>query len=178
MIRVLRAADRAAVPWKNGGGITREVAVWPRGAGFDDFDWRVSIAEVSGTGPFSTFHGIDRTMTILRGRLALRFAGRTVELDTNSEPFSFPGDATCEGMPVGGPVTDLNVMTRRGRAVARVERLGATGSIAASCMLIVATAPTRIGLGGGEYTLDTFDAASITEMTFTATGQGYAIAFA
>ena len=46
MISVLRAADRIATPWKNGGGITREVAIWPPGSDFENFDWRVSIAEV------------------------------------------------------------------------------------------------------------------------------------
>ena len=31
-MRLLRAADRTAVPWKNGGGVTRDVIVWPAGA--------------------------------------------------------------------------------------------------------------------------------------------------
>ncbi|MFN9927385.1 MAG: HutD family protein, partial [Phenylobacterium sp.] len=60
---LLRAADRLAVPWKNGGGITRELAVWPPGASFDDFVWRVSMAEVHQDGPFSSFPGVDRILT-------------------------------------------------------------------------------------------------------------------
>ncbi|NEE21462.1 HutD family protein, partial [Streptomyces sp. SID7499] len=43
-VRILRAADRAPVPWKNGGGIVREIATGPEDAGTDAFDWRVSLA--------------------------------------------------------------------------------------------------------------------------------------
>ena len=52
---LLSAARRAAVPWKNGGGVTREVAAHPAGASLEDFDWRVSTAEVRAAGPFSGF---------------------------------------------------------------------------------------------------------------------------
>jgi environmental stress-induced protein Ves len=58
----LRAADRTPRPWKNGGGQTTDVAVFPDGAGLDDFDWRVSIARVDGDGPFSIFPGVDRPL--------------------------------------------------------------------------------------------------------------------
>ena len=178
MIRVLRAADRLTVPWKNAGGITREVAVWPPGAGFDAFDWRVSIAEVHEAGPFSRFENIDRTMAILRGRLVLRFPGRTVELDASSEPFSFAGDVACDGLPVHGPVTDLNVMVRRGRALARVGRFATTDHAAAPQTLVLATAVTRIRIAGAEHVLGPLDAALISASQFTTEGEGFAIAFA
>jgi len=40
-----------AVPWRNGGGLTREIA---RAAGrtSQDWAWRVSIAEIDRGGPF------------------------------------------------------------------------------------------------------------------------------
>ncbi len=142
-MRILRAALRSAVPWKNGGGITREVAIAPPGAGFDDFDWRISIAEVRGAGPFSLFPGIDRTLTILDGRMRLDIEGRTRDLDPRSAPLAFPGDVACTGTPLDGPVTDLNVMTRRGRCAAQVRRI-ARGE-ATNATVIVAEAPTRIG---------------------------------
>ena len=49
-VRILRAADRAPVPWKNGGGTVREIATGPEGAGTDAFDWRVSLADVTADG--------------------------------------------------------------------------------------------------------------------------------
>jgi environmental stress-induced protein Ves len=178
VIALLPAADRVAVPWKNGGGVTREVAVWPPGAGFDDFDWRVSIAEVSVAGPFSTFAGIDRTMAILAGRLELRFADGCVELDPASAPFAFAGDVACDGRPLDGPVTDLNVMTRRGRAVARVERFATPDYAGAQHALVMATAATRVRLGAGEHTLAPRDAALMSGARFVASGEGFVVTFA
>ncbi|EGD04024.1 hypothetical protein B1M_13530, partial [Burkholderia sp. TJI49] len=53
-----RAADLVASPWKNGGGVTREIAAFPPGAALDAFAWRVSVADVGAAGPFSRFDGI------------------------------------------------------------------------------------------------------------------------
>ena len=83
-IEVLRAAARQAVAWRNGGGETREVAVWPAGAGMDAFEWRVSMAEVGVAGPFSVFAGVDRVLTVVSGVLALRFGARDKVLDAES----------------------------------------------------------------------------------------------
>ncbi len=58
------AAGRVERPWKNGGGMTADVAASPPGAGMDGFDWRVSIARVEADGPFSVFPGVDRTMAL------------------------------------------------------------------------------------------------------------------
>lgn len=120
---ILRAADRVASPWKNGGGVTREIAVEPAGVGMDDFDWRISMAEVHEAGPFSTFPGVDRNLSVIDGRLGLTFEDGVRELDAESAPLAFPGDHACHGEPVGGPVHDLNVMVRRGRFTAEVERI-------------------------------------------------------
>ena len=53
--------------WKNGGGVTREIVASPEGAPLDAFDWRVSLADVSADGPFSSFPGVDRTLTVVEG---------------------------------------------------------------------------------------------------------------
>jgi environmental stress-induced protein Ves len=128
-MRVLEAKDYRSMPWKNGGGVTTEIAVYPQGAGLDAFDWRISTARVDSDGPFSTFPGIDRTLAVLSGKgLRLTVAGRAgVELLPTSEPWSFPGDVAASGTRVGGPVVDLNVMTRRDRHCHRVSRLEIDG---------------------------------------------------
>jgi environmental stress-induced protein Ves len=148
-MRVLRAADRAASPWKNGGGITREVAAWPPGAGFDDFHWRVSMAEVRADGPFSVFAGVDRILAVLEGRLALDIEGRgTITLDGATMPAAFPGDAPTVGRVLAGPVTDLNVMSRRGAVRADLTRLDVRSHLtlapAACARLLVARSPLRM----------------------------------
>lgn len=116
-MRILRAADHRVMPWKNGGGSTTEVAISPAGAGLDTFDWRVSMAGVSEDGPFSCFPGIDRTLALLDGAgLVLEVEGRpSVTLAHQGEAASFPGDAATGARLVGGPILDLNIMTRRGR---------------------------------------------------------------
>lgn len=113
--RVIRAAEGRRMPWKNGGGETVELLAHPAGAGLDGFDWRVSMARVAVDGPFSAFPGVDRTLTVLDGEgLELALAGRDpVRLTPASPPFPFAADVPCAGRLLGGPVTDLNVMTRR-----------------------------------------------------------------
>jgi hypothetical protein len=125
-LEVLRAAQRTGVPWKNGGGFTREVAVSPPGSGLNGFDWRVSIAEIRAAGPFSLFPGVDRRMAVISGRLSLAIDGRSaVTLTPESDAVAFPGDVPAVAEPLGGPVADLNVMTRRSRCTASVARKSA-----------------------------------------------------
>ena len=110
-------------PWQNGGGSTREIVCWPTGAGLDDFDWRVSIASVAASGPFSVFAGVDRTIMLLAGDgLRLQAPGLDHLLDTLHAPFAFSGDAALHCTLLGGESTDLNAMSRRtrGRAGLRV----------------------------------------------------------
>jgi uncharacterized protein len=66
-MEVRRHQDYRRMPWKNGGGETAEIAVFPEGATLDDFDWRISMATVSADGPFSLFPGVDRTLSVLEG---------------------------------------------------------------------------------------------------------------
>lgn len=128
---ILRERDQPASPWKNGGGMTRQIAVFPEGAGLADFDWRVSLATVAAAGPFSTFPGVDRLMLVLGGRLTLDMAGASlVTLDGGSPPFAFPGDAPVSALTPATPVTDVNVMVRREGFTARLERRRIAGSAA------------------------------------------------
>jgi environmental stress-induced protein Ves len=121
-VRLLRAADRAASPWKNGGGVTREIAASPAGAGLDDFAWRISLADVGEGGPFSVFAGIDRVITVVEGAgMELTVDGRSELMTGRGRPFAFPGDADTSCRLLDGPIRDFNVMTRRGRVAAEVE---------------------------------------------------------
>ena len=116
MARLLPNADHRRMPWKNGGGETVEVIVHPQGADLADFGWRVSMATVAEDGPFSVFPGIDRTLAVLSGAgMTLSIEGLGERLLTPaSPPLAFPADAPTTARLAGGPITDLNVMTRRG----------------------------------------------------------------
>lgn len=124
-MHILRAAEYRSMPWKNGGGVTTEILVSPAAAGLDDFDWRVSMARVENGGPFSQFAGIDRTLAVLEGEgISLDIAGRlSVAVTKAAAPLSFPADAPTTAALIAGPITDLNVMTRRSRMTHAVERL-------------------------------------------------------
>ncbi|MFB6891274.1 HutD family protein [Kitasatospora sp. NPDC056327] len=118
-VRFLRAADRPATAWRNGGGVTREIAGRPAGAGLDDFRWRVSLADVAAAGPFSAFPGVDRVITLVEGPgMALTVDGTEHVVDVPLRPFAFSGDAATDCRLLGGPLVDFNVMTRRGLATA------------------------------------------------------------
>ncbi|ENN84103.1 hypothetical protein RHSP_78706 [Rhizobium freirei PRF 81] len=128
-ITLLRHDSHRRMPWKNGGGETVEIAVSPDGAGLADFDWRVSMATVATDGPFSIFPGIDRTLSILDGEgMTLFIEGRAPErLTQASEPLPFAADAPTSATLIDGTITDLNVMTRRGRFTHSVRRVSVDG---------------------------------------------------
>jgi environmental stress-induced protein Ves len=112
-----------AMPWKNGGGTTRNLATEPKDAGFDDFLWRVSVADVARSGEFSQFAGVDRTIVLLSGDGLILRAGHGSEFTLNTPfvPYAFPGETAIEATLIDTASRDFNVMTRRGRASATVE---------------------------------------------------------
>jgi environmental stress-induced protein Ves len=129
-MRILRSADYRRMPWKNGGGDTREIAVWPTGAALDALDWRISLATVASNGPFSTFAGVTRTLCVIQGPgIALQVGNEPPRpLRTTSEPCTFDGDEPTNASLLDGPIVDLNVMTRRERFRHHVARHVISGS--------------------------------------------------
>lgn len=114
---VLPARDRHFRPWKNGGGQTAEIAVFPPGAGFDDFHWRVSTALVAQDGAFSAFPGCDRVLAVVEGGpMELDFGDCRHRLDAEGPALAFAGDVPCHARLLGPPVLDLNLMLRRPRS--------------------------------------------------------------
>lgn len=150
--------------WRNGGGETVEIAAHPPGAALDAFDWRVSMAHVAADGPFSVFPGINRTLGVLSGAgLELAIEGSGLHrLTPASAPLSFPADAPTTARLLGGPITDLNVMTRRGVARHRLRRLAVVDRLAVTLSgrwtLLLVDAPCRVAAGGEALDLARGDA--------------------
>ena len=104
-------ADVAATPWRYGGGVTRELAVWPPEG---EWQWRMSVAEVEASGPFSRFEGVQRWFAVLSGAgVRLDIDGQTHTLDVNTEPHQFDGAADTQCTLLAGPTRDFNLMLRR-----------------------------------------------------------------
>lgn len=118
-LRLLRAHDYRRMAWKNGGGITTEIA---RSAGDDEFDWRISIAEIAQDGDFSVFPGIDRELMLLDGGGVELLIGddAAVALTQRYQKHAFPGEAPVSCRLLDGPTRDFNVMVRRGRYAAEL----------------------------------------------------------
>ncbi|KMZ12302.1 hypothetical protein BHUM_04634 [Candidatus Burkholderia humilis] len=136
---LIRGADLVASPWKNGGGVTREVAVYPAGASMDAFAWRVSIADVAQAGPFSRFDGIDRTLVLLDGAgMVLHEGARTHTLESPLEIARFTGEASIDASPVDGPTRDFNLMVHHDAAHGTLDvwRAGESHDIDADTALL------------------------------------------
>ncbi|RJG06976.1 HutD family protein [Noviherbaspirillum cavernae] len=124
-MRKFDASNCKVMPWKNGGGITTEIAIEPADATLDNFEWRISSAQVATSGPFSHFPEIDRSLAVLEGSgLQLRVDdAQQATLTAASTPFVFRGEQGIEATLLDGPITDFNVMTRRTRWTHALERL-------------------------------------------------------
>lgn len=163
-MRILRAADYKVMPWKNGLGATTEIAVSPEHDGLDAFAWRVSMAQVTRDGPFSSFPGVDRTLLVLTGNgIVLDVDGRQpATLTRDSAPYPFAGDATTKATLIHGPIVDLNVMVRRGVVRSDVQRIQLTAPqqfIATdSRLLFVESGVSIVRSAVGDETLLTNDA--------------------
>lgn len=114
---IIRYAELKPRPWRNGGGVTRELARFPaagKPAADEGWDWRVSIAEVSRAGAFSGFPGMERVLTVIEGDLLLLSVDGAEHPLEKYRPFRFSGDAEAAGALPTGDIRDLNVLTRAG----------------------------------------------------------------
>ena len=113
--RILPASGYNRMRWKNGAGWTSEILRVPDN---EDWQWRLSIAEIEADAPFSTFPGVERELVLLSGNgLRLRFgqddAGGVHALLPPHQKLRFAGEhvAFCE--LIDGPTRDFNLMWKR-----------------------------------------------------------------
>jgi uncharacterized protein len=141
--QLVRLSDVAPVPWRNGGGVTRELAVRPAQG---DWHWRMSVAEVDASGPFSRFDGVDRWFAVLEGAgVQLDVQGQTQRVTQDSAPFYFDGGAETHCTLVDGRTQDFNLMVRRGSAPARMLRINAFTNFVLDAPKIIAAYAMNTG---------------------------------
>lgn len=132
-LKIIRRAAFTTIPWKNGGGITHEAIRVP--AAGDPFRWRVSVAHIDASGPFSEFAAHDRKMVLLRGAgIELSFAdGVKKTLRQVGQLLQFDGAIAAHCELLSGPCVDLNLMILKSdRAAVRVERVAESLAVSAS----------------------------------------------
>jgi uncharacterized protein len=110
---MIEPAAYRRMPWRNGQGMTTEIAVADGIGG--RFRWRLSIADVAQSGPFSNFAGYERIIAVVAGAgMRLEVAGRApAVLDGASDPFAFPGEAATSCTLLDGPIRDFNLIYDR-----------------------------------------------------------------
>jgi uncharacterized protein len=111
---LIRTTDCEAVPWKNGGGVTRELLIWPpESKGTDDWQLRISVADITKDGVFSSFEGVQRAFAVIEGAgVQLQLNGEWQDVTTESDPVLFDGADAPDCKLIQGATRDLNVMWR------------------------------------------------------------------
>lgn len=148
--QIVRTADAVPSPWRNGGGVTRELVAWPAAG---DWTWRISVAEVAASGPFSRFDGIQRWFAVLDGHgVKLELGGARHTLTPASPPLCFDGAAPVDCSLIDGATRDLNLMVRSDRASARMTKIEGLGQWVARrsgvFAVYAAKAPVALTCGG------------------------------
>ena len=148
-LRIAPLAGAAAQPWRNGGGVTRELLAWPAQA--EDWTLRVSVARIDRDGPFSRFDGIERWFAVVQGAgVSLRFAQHTNELTPASAPLCFDG-AQAPGCALrAGATVDLNLMLRRQAGHGAMQRAqpNAVWHSPAGWRALYTSGPARLSVDG------------------------------
>lgn len=146
MIRHLKPSDYRQMAWKNGAGVTVEIAREPEAG--ERFDWRVSVADVVSDGEFSRFEGIDRVIIPIEGEgMELIHNGRPAVMVRPLEPHPFDGDNETYCRLIGGAIRDFNLMTRRGRVFGSLKVIEGEQEIAARLLYCVrGSATVRSGV--------------------------------
>lgn len=169
-MKIFKFSDLEARPWKNGGGVTRELL---RRDEADKTIWRLSIADVESEGPFSAFNGMMRTLTVIdgKGMRLVRPDGSFLSADLMNS-VTFTGDEPIAGELPNGPCRDFNVIWNPLRVDASVSRIERGCSIAAAIpgaerVIISTLAETMLAdgqsMGFGDFVVLADEPVAITE---------------
>lgn len=137
---IIQANSVVPQAWRNGGGETRELIVWPLGE--SPWQMRISLADIESNGPFSPFQKVMRWFTVVEGPgVRLRFANEEKLMTSTSAPLCFAGGAPPDCELINGSTRDLNLMIRRGSGKMQIafDRI-AWRTATAQCGLFTATA--------------------------------------
>jgi len=111
--RLIRLDDAEPKPWRNGGGVRRDLLEGP-GEG-EECLWRVSVARIAADGPFSSYPDTVRWFAIIDGAgVRLVFPGEVKRITWNSGPLRFDGGEAPSCKLIEGPATALNLMLHGG----------------------------------------------------------------
>lgn len=109
MITPLDPAGYVRTPWKNGGGVTTDIA-------FDGDVWRFSRTPITRAGPFSDYSGFDRLQVLVAGSgLVLQTPTGEIDVRRPFRPVRFTGETPIVSRLEAGPVEVINLMGERSK---------------------------------------------------------------
>jgi hypothetical protein len=113
MITRLDPAQYRRTPWKNGGGITIDIA--------EQGDaWRFGRTPITAPGPFSDYTGFDRVQVLVAGRgLVLETPNGEIDVRQPLKPVRFAGETPIKSRLEAGPVEVVNLIGSR--AAVRID---------------------------------------------------------
>jgi len=114
LITIISPKEFKAIPWKNGLGVTTELAISKPGD-IHHFDWRLSIASVVENGVFSNFSGYQRNLILISGDgLTLQHDNQHVDtLNHILDIAHFDGGCETLGQLHNGAIKDFNIITNK-----------------------------------------------------------------
>ncbi|HET6223240.1 MAG TPA: HutD family protein [Dongiaceae bacterium] len=96
-------------PWKNGGGVTTDIA-------FDGDVWRFSRTPIAAPGPFSDYSGFDRLQVLVAGSgLVLQTPAGEIDVRRPFRPVRFAGETPIVSRLEAGPVEVVNLLGDRSK---------------------------------------------------------------
>jgi hypothetical protein len=106
---LLQPSDYRRTPWKNGGGITIDIAE-------HGDDWRFGRTPITAPGPFSDYTGYDRLQVLVAGRgLVLHTPDGDIDVRTPFKPVRFRGETPIVSELEAGPVEVVNLIGARAK---------------------------------------------------------------
>ncbi|MET3890137.1 environmental stress-induced protein Ves [Bosea sp. OAE506] len=144
-------------PWKNGGGVTLDIADASRpGAdpsGWEGMVWRLGRTAIVQPGPFSDLTGYERLQAVIVGSgLVLEGASGEIDLRQPFMPVHYDGGLPLVSRLENGPVEVVNLIVDRALCSAdlTVPELGATVALAPAIHILYAPGEAVTARCGGE----------------------------
>ena len=135
------------MPWKNGGGVTIDIAVTMlpgfESGSWEGIIWRFSRTAIVTPGPFSDLSGFDRELALISGQgLVLRTPVGEIDVRQPFKPVRFAGETSIVSRLEAGPVEVVNLIGDRSRVSIDLSCLsdGATNTSPAGVHIIYAAA--------------------------------------
>jgi len=145
MIAPIDPASYRRTPWKNGGGVSVDIAEHGDA-------WRFGRTPITAPGPFSDYSGFDRAQVLVAGRgLVLQTPDGCIDVRTPLKPVTFAGETPIESRLEHGPVEVVNLIGNRARVRIDLQVLhggAAMGRSAGTHIVYAAQGPAALAIDG------------------------------